>query len=149
MRERDDDNLTKEGGVPGEVADAPDLELQLLVLADTLLALTSMARIELRRSLVTIPKWVLLGFARVPLWLMFWLSLSALVSYLAYAMSGGSMGMALTALLLLQGGACLLLEMGLSVLWRRLSFTQTRQALRECIEARAVARGVRTAEEQA
>jgi hypothetical protein len=148
MREPDDNEIAQDEGAPSEVSDAPDLELQLLVLVDTLLALSSMARIELRRSILTLPKWFVLGFARVPLWLFFWLSLSALVSYAAYAASGGSMGIALTALLLLQGAACLLLEVGLNVLWRRLSFTQTRQALRECIETRAAARSAKVSEKQ-
>jgi hypothetical protein len=148
MPERDDE-IAQDDAARGEVSDAPDLELQLLVLVDTLLALSSMARIELRRAIVTLPKWFILGFARVPLWLFFWLSLSALVSHGAYAASGGSMGIALTALLLWQGAGCLLLELGLKVLWRRLGFTQTRQALRECIETRAAARGAKESEKQA
>lgn len=130
MHDRDDPTAPK--------TDKPDLELKLLVLADTLLALTSLARIELKRSVVAGPKWVLLSLARLPMWLLFWLSLSALLSYLAYAFSG-SVGIGLTALVLLQGGVCLLIETGLRSLWREMTFTETREALKECADTMAFA----------
>jgi hypothetical protein len=107
-----------------------------------------MARLELQRALSSMPLLALLSLARLPLWLLFWLSLSALVSYGAYVAGGGSPGWALTALLLLQGGMCLALELGLRRVRQRLGFAQTREALRECRAIWAAMRAAKPGKER-
>ncbi|MDR0781998.1 MAG: hypothetical protein LBF16_15160 [Pseudomonadales bacterium] len=138
MREHEGNEA--DDGAADELRRPPGLELQTLALIDTVFALASLARIELGRSLSTLPRLALLNLLRLPLWLLFWLSLCAWVSYGAYVASGGSVGLALSALLLMQGGLCLGLELRLRVLGRRVGFAQTRQALRECQETWNAAR---------
>lgn len=105
-----------------------DFELKLLTWVDSIMALTGLARIDFERTLSAAPQWVVLSLARAPVWLLFWLSLSALISYLVYDATQ-SVTWALVSLVVLQGVVGLLLELRLSSLRDRFTFARARRNL--------------------
>jgi len=106
----------------------PDFELKLLAWVDTLIAVTGLARIDFERTLSAAPQWVVLSLARAPVWLLFWLALSALLGYLVYAATL-SVGWGLVAIVALQGLIGLLLELRLRALKERFTFSRARRTL--------------------
>lgn len=119
---------SKDSSFGKKMGEGPDFELKLLVWIDTLMAATGLARLDLTRTLSAVPKWMLLSCARGPLYLLVWLSVCALLSYLAYDLTANVLW-GLGVLVMLQVLACVALELRLRALRNRFTFAKVRRRL--------------------